>query len=159
MLGCDHRFKERTQSAENGSSGKGHGMMSRVYIENADREIEMTIAEYEFEFVWDEVPVVAFSLWKFRIIGKDIDTTFHDYGSAIADDCPDAQTTLGGYEPENRGSVKLTGPECYDALRSWFDDLSSGKQLELTREILNASLEGSEAHKTVSEQFERLSIC
>ena len=126
-------------------------MMSRVYIENADREIEMTIAEYEFEFTWDEVPVVAFSLWKFRIIGKDIDTTFHEYGSAIADDCPDAQTTLGGYEPENRGSVKLTGPECYDALRSWFDDLSCTKQLALARKILDVTPASSESHECIVE--------
>jgi hypothetical protein len=137
-------------------------MMSRVYIENADREIEMTIAEYEFEFAEDDIPEAAWTLWKFRIVGKDVDTTFHEYGSSIVEHCPDAQTTVGGYEPENKGDVKLTGSECYDALRAWFDDLSREKKLELTREILNASLEGSEAHETVSEQFEqfeRLSTC
>tara|TARA_Y100001001_G_scaffold82260_1_gene80109 strand:+ start:314 stop:754 length:441 start_codon:yes stop_codon:yes gene_type:complete len=128
-------------------------MMIKVYIESADREIEMTIAEYELDIIENDFTDGAWSLWKFRVVGRGVDTVFHEYGSAIADHCPDAQTKTGGYEPENRGSVKLTGHDCYDALRSWFDDLSSGKQLELAREILDGSLEGSGAHETVSKQL------
>lgn len=127
--------------------------MIMVYIESVDSDVALAIAEYEFEFAEDDIPEAAWTLWKFRVVGRGVDTVFHEYGSAIADHCPDAQTKTGGYEPENKGNVKLTGPECYDALRAWFDDLSCAKQLALAREILDVTPARSDAHGCIVEKI------
>ncbi len=126
-----------------------------IYIQNIDKELNLRVEMAHLYHVEREDDY-GFSLWQFWVTGDGVDATFYEYGSCVADAGSGCDSHAHHSEPVNKGSVKLTGDECWAALREWFDNTSVDGRIRVLEEILDGAPGGTDEQSTIEDQLDWL---